>query len=89
MMGGPAPSNLAPEVMWRLKENINLDQQPTRLIASLGAWSIPKGEFDDTEDPLSAAIREFREETGQEVKGEFLELQPLPLLVSAQQYRMF
>src|SRR6266850_2369424 len=30
----------------------------------LGAWSIPKGEFDPTEDPLEAARREFREETG-------------------------
>jgi predicted NUDIX family NTP pyrophosphohydrolase len=29
-----------------------------------GAWSVPKGEFDDTEDPLDAAIREFEEETG-------------------------
>jgi predicted NUDIX family NTP pyrophosphohydrolase len=28
-----------------------------------GAWSIPKGEFDD-EDPLEAARREFLEETG-------------------------
>jgi len=30
----------------------------------LGAWSIPKGEFDPSEDPLEAARREFREETG-------------------------
>lgn len=29
-----------------------------------GAWSIPKGEFQDDEDPLSAAKREFAEETG-------------------------
>ena len=28
-----------------------------------GAWTIPKGEFDD-EDPLAAAQREFKEETG-------------------------
>ncbi len=28
-----------------------------------GAWSIPKGEFNDDEDPLSAALREFIEET--------------------------
>jgi predicted NUDIX family NTP pyrophosphohydrolase len=28
------------------------------------AWSIPKGEYDDDEDPLAAARREFAEETG-------------------------
>ena len=27
-----------------------------------GAWSIPKGEFADGEDPLAAAQREFEEE---------------------------
>jgi len=40
----------------------------------LGAWSIPKGEFSDDEDPLAAARREFREETGQDVTGEFVAL---------------
>ena len=29
-----------------------------------GAWSIPKGEYDDGEDPLACAIREFQEELG-------------------------
>ena len=29
-----------------------------------GAWTIPKGEYDDTEEPLAAARREFNEETG-------------------------
>lgn len=29
-----------------------------------GAWSIPKGEFDDPESPLQAALREFKEELG-------------------------
>jgi predicted NUDIX family NTP pyrophosphohydrolase len=29
-----------------------------------GAWSIPKGEYDDGEDALSAAKREFGEELG-------------------------
>jgi predicted NUDIX family NTP pyrophosphohydrolase len=28
------------------------------------AWSIPKGEYDSTEDPLAAARREFEEEIG-------------------------
>ena len=29
-----------------------------------GAWSIPKGEYDPTEDPVAAAKREFEEELG-------------------------
>lgn len=29
-----------------------------------GAWSIPKGEYGDGEDPLAAALREFQEEVG-------------------------
>lgn len=29
-----------------------------------GAWSIPKGEYTETEDPKDAAVREFHEETG-------------------------
>jgi predicted NUDIX family NTP pyrophosphohydrolase len=32
----------------------------------LGVWSIPKGEYDDGEEPLAAARREFREELGAE-----------------------
>jgi predicted NUDIX family NTP pyrophosphohydrolase len=36
-----------------------------------GAWSIPKGEFFDNEDPLQAAQREFQEETSFTVKGPF------------------
>ena len=43
----------------------------------LGTWSIPKGEFDETENPLDAAKREFQEETGVEVSGDFLELTPI------------
>lgn len=40
-----------------------------------GAWSIPKGEYFE-EDPLMAAKREFFEETGQEINGNFIKLTP-------------
>ena len=39
-----------------------------------GAWSIPKGEYEENELPLEAALREFGEETGFAVSGDFLEL---------------
>jgi predicted NUDIX family NTP pyrophosphohydrolase len=42
----------------------------------LGAWSIPKGEFGEEEKPLAAALREFTEETGQTIGGDFLTLTP-------------
>lgn len=43
----------------------------------LGSWTIPKGEYTRGEDPLAAARREFREETGFDAEGEFMELTPL------------
>lgn len=33
-----------------------------------GAWSIPKGEHDEDDDPLQAALRELAEETGLELE---------------------
>ncbi len=36
------------------------------------AWSMPKGEFSEGEDALEAAKREFLEETGVAVDGEFI-----------------
>jgi predicted NUDIX family NTP pyrophosphohydrolase len=42
-----------------------------------GSWSIPKGEFETGEDPLEAAKREFQEETGSDITGEFVELTQL------------
>ena len=43
----------------------------------IGAWSIPKGEFAKGEDPLEAARREFIEETGFSVEGDFRRLDPV------------
>jgi predicted NUDIX family NTP pyrophosphohydrolase len=40
----------------------------------LGAWFLPKGELNAGEDPLAAARREFKEETGLEPEGPFATL---------------
>jgi predicted NUDIX family NTP pyrophosphohydrolase len=40
----------------------------------LGAWSVPKGLANEGEDLLVAAKREFLEETGMAVEGDFLDL---------------
>ena len=32
-----------------------------------GSWTVPKGEYDESEDPRAAAFREFAEETGLEL----------------------
>ena len=45
-----------------------------------GCWSIPKGEFDEKEEPLTAAKREFKEETSfilAQEDDEFLKLSPI------------
>ncbi len=39
-----------------------------------GAWTLPKGEYEEDEDPLLAAQREFHEETGFRASGNFIEL---------------
>jgi predicted NUDIX family NTP pyrophosphohydrolase len=40
-----------------------------------GAWSIPKGEYEDGEDPAAAARREFAEELGSPApEGELIDL---------------
>ena len=47
---------------------------PFWALKDAGAWSIPKGEYLDGEDPEAAARREFAEELGVALEGE---LQPL------------
>ena len=39
-----------------------------------GAWSLPKGEYTEEEDPFLAAKREFEEETGFTPDGKFLSI---------------
>jgi len=43
----------------------------------VGVWSIPKGELNEEEEPLNAAIREFEEEVGTKVEGQFIALNPI------------
>jgi predicted NUDIX family NTP pyrophosphohydrolase len=42
-----------------------------------GAWTIPKGEIREDEEPLAAARREFEEETGVKPEGDFIPLTPI------------
>ncbi|WP_100073926.1 NUDIX hydrolase [Chryseobacterium camelliae] len=42
-----------------------------------GAWSVPKGEIMEDEDPLERARTEFSEETGKEVTGNFIALKAI------------
>lgn len=52
-----------------------------------GAWTIPKGEYTEDEEPLAAARREFEEETGTRLEGDVIPLgsvrQPSGKLVTA------
>jgi predicted NUDIX family NTP pyrophosphohydrolase len=51
---------------------------PFWLHRDLGAWSIPKGIPENTEDLLAAAKREFEEETGLKLaEGNFIRLSPV------------
>lgn len=42
-----------------------------------GSWSIPKGEYGEGEDAFEVALREFHEETGFTVEGNFIALAPV------------
>lgn len=50
---------------------------PFFLKKDLGSWSIPKGEWTKGEDALAAAVREFKEETGTDLDGDFVALTPI------------
>jgi predicted NUDIX family NTP pyrophosphohydrolase len=43
----------------------------------LGGWSVPKGEFDESENAFDAAIREFKEEVGIDLSGKAIMLSPI------------
>lgn len=51
---------------------------PLHAKRDLGAWSIPKGEYTENEDPLDCAKREFEEEIGKKLPGgDFIKLTPI------------
>jgi predicted NUDIX family NTP pyrophosphohydrolase len=72
------PKQSAGLLLYRRKSNLEVflvhPGGPLWTKKDLGAWSIPKGEFDE-EEPLLAAKREFQEETGFDAPlGEYIPL---------------
>ena len=43
----------------------------------VGVWSIPKGLLNENEEPIHAALRELKEETGIDVEGDLIKLTPV------------
>ena len=66
-------------LVYRRRADGGFPGSPRRSLLGQGsrAWSLPKGEFAEGEDPFDAAKREFTEETGFPVDGEFRQLDPL------------
>lgn len=75
------PERSAGLLVWRLRDGgpeflLGHPGGPFWARRDTGAWSIPKGLFDADEEPLAAARREFAEETGLSVEGDFVPLAP-------------
>src|SRR6266545_2223474 len=67
--GGPLPKQSAGILLYRVRQGavevlLVHPGGPFWAKKDLGAWSIPKGEYQQGEDPLAVALREFEEETG-------------------------
>jgi predicted NUDIX family NTP pyrophosphohydrolase len=43
----------------------------------IGSWTIVKGELENDEEPIKAALREFKEETGISITGNLMPLTPI------------
>jgi predicted NUDIX family NTP pyrophosphohydrolase len=75
------PKNSAGLLMFRFREGkmevfLVHPGGPFWVNKDLGAWSIPKGEYLEGEEPLAAARREFEEETGFPAQDQFIPLAP-------------
>lgn len=72
------PSKSAGILAYRMRESIEVllvhPGGPFWRNKDLGAWSIPKGEYADGEDPEAAARREFAEELGVELSTPLIAL---------------
>lgn len=68
-------------LLWRRREELEVflvhPGGPFWVKKDLGAWSIPKGEIGEGEEPLACAVRELTEETGFTVDGPFVALRPI------------
>ena len=68
------PKRSAGILMWKRDGGLRLllvhPGGPYWINKDAGAWSIPKGEYEEGEDALAAARREFAEELGEEPRGE-------------------
>ena len=72
------PKRSAGIILYRRRGDVELllvhPGGPFWIKKDLGAWSIPKGEYDEGEDPLTVARRELEEETGMPADGKFIPL---------------
>jgi predicted NUDIX family NTP pyrophosphohydrolase len=74
--GGRLPKQSAGILLYRVRQHGEVEVLlvhpggPFWAKKDLGVWSIPKGEYQQGEDPLDAALREFEEETGHRLPRE-------------------
>ena len=75
---GSMPQRSAGILLWKRDKDLRVllvhPGGPFWAKKDAGAWSIPKGEYAEGEDPLAVAKREFAEELGREPHGQCVPL---------------